>query len=206
MDRSGRLHRSRIATAVLATRRPRGRLSLVAGASCLALALGGCGVGVAAGGENAATHPATGIFVSPTVGAGNVSGHPQPVVAVQPPPNTPPSPLPPGLAATESAIKSAISGGCWEDAHAGNFYGAYDQLFWWEGDCATSVGDQVTVELYPSAAKAAAEAHHPSPDALQARFLSGAVLVDVYTSASPAVVSELSSVRGLKPVPGYGGA
>jgi|GEM_PF-1855666 len=183
----------------------RGRWGLAAWTSCLALALGGCGVGVAAGGENAATHPATGIFVSPTVGAGNVSGRPQPVVAVHPPSSTPPSPLPVGLQATVAAIKSALSAGCWEDAHAGNLYGAWDQLFWWDGDCATSVGDQVTVELYPSAAKASEEAHHLSPDALQARYLSGAVLVDVYTSAAPSVLSELSSVKGLRLVAGYGG-
>jgi hypothetical protein len=204
MDRSAGTELSPVAAATSTRRSSQGRLALASGFGLLALALGGCGVGVAAGGENAATHPATGIFVSPTAGAGNVSGHPQPVVQVQVPSSTPPSPLPAGLAATEAAVKSAIRGGCWEDSHAGNFYGAYDQLFWWEGDCATSLGDQVTVELYPSAAKAAAEAHHPSPDAIQARFISGAVLVDVYSSASPAVVSELSSVKGLKPVPGYG--
>lgn len=190
-------------------------LGLVALAGSLALGLAGCGVSVAAGGENAATHPATGVFVSPTVGAGNVSGHPVPPSPLQVPSSTPPKPLPPGLVKTVSSIEAALAGGCWENSHAGNVYGAWDQLFWWQGQCAATVGDQVTVELYPSAAAAAKEAHHPSPalrylygavpDALVARYLDGAVLVDVFQSASPAVISDLSALKGLRPVPGYGG-
>jgi hypothetical protein len=177
---------------------------IAAGAACCVLGLAGCGVGVAAGGQNAATHPATGIFVSPTVGAANVSGHPVPSSPLQVPSSTPPASLPPGLVATTAALESALSGGCWQNAHAGDVYGAWDQLFWWEGQCAASVGDQVTVELYSSSQAAAAAAHHASPDALQARYLDGAVLVDVFTSASPAVLSEVSGVKGLRPVPGYG--
>ena len=47
---------------------------MVFGLAAAALALGGCGVSVAAGGHNAATHPASGIWVSPTVGGGPISG------------------------------------------------------------------------------------------------------------------------------------
>ena len=176
----------------------------LASLAVLVLALGGCGDGVAAGGENAAEHPSTGIYVSPTVGAGNTSGHPIPPATVQVPSSTPPSPTPAGLVATASAVQSALASGCWENAHAGDIYGAWDQLFWWQGQCATSTGDQVTVELFPTVAAASAAAHHATADALQARYLSGAVLVNVFATASPAVLSNLSAVKSLRPVPGYG--
>lgn len=177
---------------------------LVAGAICLAVGLAGCGQGVSAGAKNAAENPATGIYVASTTGAGNTSGHPVPPSPLKIPSNRRPAHLPPGLVKTTLALESAVTGGCWENARAGDVYGAWDQLFWWVGECAASIGDQMTVELYPSAAAAMRAAHHASPDALQARYLSGAVLVDVFTSASPAVTSALSTVKGLSPVPGYG--
>jgi len=176
---------------------------LSVGLAMAAAALGGCGVSVPGGGENAATHPASGIWVSPTVGAGNVSGHPAPVVAVSIPPNTPPASLPSGLSATETAIESAVTGGCWEDSHEGDVYGAYDQLFWFQGQCASAAA-QVTVELYPTVAKADAEAHHDSPMGLLDRFQDGAVLVDVFSTAPVSTLSQLATVKGLVQVPGYG--
>ena len=175
-----------------------------AGLAGLALLLAGCGQGVAQGGANAAEHPALGIFVPTTVGAGNISGHSLPRVSVSIPSNTPPTPLPAGMTTTVSSVQSALTGGCWQDSHAGNVYGAYNQLFWWYVQCAGTPGAQVTVELYPSAAKAAAAAHHPSPDATQARYLDGAVLIDVYASASSTVLAQLAGVKGLSPVQGYG--
>lgn len=178
--------------------------SLSAGLGALALALAGCGQGVAKGGENAAEHPSLGIFVPTTVGAGNMSGHPLPSAPVSIPSSKAPSPLPAGLAATVSALESALTGGCWQDSHSGNVYGAYDQLFWWDTQCAGTPGDQVTVELYPSAAKAAAAEHHSSPDATEARYVDGAVLVDVYSTSSSTVLAELAAVKGLSPVAGYG--
>lgn len=178
--------------------------SMTVGLAGLAFVLAGCGQGVARGGENAAEHPALGIFVPTTVGAGNISGHPQKPVPVSIPSNRAPARLPAGQAATVAAVQSALPGGCWQNAHAGSVYGAYNQLFWWEGECAGTVGDQVTVELFPSEAKAAAAAHHPSPGATAARFLGGGVLVSVFTSAPPSVLSQLAALKSLKPVPGYG--
>jgi hypothetical protein len=107
------------------------------------------------------------------------------------------------LTATTKAVESALKGGCWQDAHAGNVYGAYDQLFWWQGDCGDSAG-QVTVELYPAVGVARSEAHHAAALALLTRYREGAVLVDVYSNAPLQVVSQLASVSGLQAVPGYG--
>ena len=97
-----------------------------------------------------------------------------------------------------------MTGGCWDNAHSGSVYGAYDQLFWWQGDCGDTFG-QVAVELYPSAAAASSQAHHPVTSAVLARYLDGPVIVDVYTSAPLSVLSQLEAVRGLQAVPGYGG-
>ena len=47
---------------------------LAAGLATVALALAGCGDSVHAGGENAAIHPSSGIWVSPTRSAANISG------------------------------------------------------------------------------------------------------------------------------------
>lgn len=168
-----------------------------------ALALEGCGVSVAAGGRNAATHPASGVWVSPTVGGGNVSGGTAGAVPFQPPPSTPPAAQPTGLSSTIGDIEHVVTGGCWDNAHYGSVYGAYDQLFWWQGDCGDTVG-QVTVELYPSATAAKGEAHHPVPSGVLARYLDGPVIVDVYTSAPLSVLSQLGAVKGLQAVPGYG--
>ncbi|HYA45312.1 MAG TPA: hypothetical protein VED59_06880 [Acidimicrobiales bacterium] len=162
----------------------------------LVFALAACGVSVTRGGENSATHPASGIFVPLTVGGGDVSGHPSPTTPYTPPPSTPPPALPAGEAATVSRIEAAVIGGCWQDADAGNVYGAYDQRFWWQGGCGDTAG-QVTVELYPSVAAANSQVRHPSLVPLQARFSDGAVLVDVYSNAPLAVVSELGAIGGL---------
>jgi hypothetical protein len=178
---------------------------LAAGIATVSVALGGCGVSVDAGGENAATHPASGIFVSNTVGGAGISVKTNPTVAYQPPSSTPPASVPAGLTAAVSHIESVVTGGCWQDAHYGNVYGAYDQLFWWQGDCGDTVG-QVTVELYPSAAAASANAHHSGPSALLDRYQDGAALVDVYTNAPLSVLSDLETVKGLVTVAGYGGA
>ncbi len=171
--------------------------------ACTAVALSACGASVAQGGQNAATHPASGIFVSPTVGAGDVSAQPAPLPPYQPPSSAPPPVLPPGQLATVAAVQSAVHGGCWQDARAGNVYGAYDQHFWWQGNCWDTIG-QVTIELYPSAARAAAAQYHHSPVPLLARYRDGAVLVDVYSNAPLSVVAALDAVAGLTPVPGYG--
>jgi hypothetical protein len=177
---------------------------MVSGLVVAALALGGCGVSVAAGGRNAASHPASGEFVSPTLGGDNVSGSNPPLPPVQLPSSTPPASLPSGLSATVSAIEQAVTGGCWQDAHAGSVYGAYDQWFWWQGDCGDTFG-ALDVQLYSTAAAAQRAAHHAVTAALLDRYIDGAVLVDVYTSAPLSVLSALSSVKGLQSVPGYGG-
>jgi hypothetical protein len=178
---------------------------LAVGFALVSLALAGCGDSVSAGGENAAIHPSSGIWVSPTVGGENVSErYPTPTVPFQAPSNTPPVVLPTGLAATEAVTQSAVTGGCWENSHQGNVYGAYDQLFWWQGDCGDTV-DQVTVELYPTVAKADAEVDHSTPNAVLDRYQDGAVLVDVFANAPLSVLSQLSGIKGLKAVPGYGG-
>jgi hypothetical protein len=178
--------------------------TLVFGLAAAALALGGCGVSVAAGGRDAATHPASGIWVSPTVGGGNVSGGAPPAAPFRPPPSTPPASRPSGLASTLEDVQRTVTGGCWENAHYGSVYGAYDQFFWWQGDCGDTVG-QVTVEVYPSAVAAKDEAHHPATSALLARYLDGAVIVDVYTSAPLSVLSQLGTVKGLAAVTSYSG-
>jgi len=178
---------------------------LAAGIATVTVVLGGCGDSVRAGGENAASHPASGIFVSNTVGGGNISVKSNPTVPYQPPPSTPPASIPTGLTSAVADIEPVVTGGCWQDAHLGNVYGAYDQLFWWQGDCGDTIG-QVTVELYPTAAAASANAHHPGPSALLDRYRDGAALVDVYTNAPLSVLSELGTVNGLRTVPGYGGA
>ena len=176
----------------------------VFGLAAAALAMGGCGVSVAAGGSNAATHPASGIWVSPTVGGGPVSGSPPPNVAFQPPASAPPAALPAGLTSTVNDIQHVVTGGCWDNAHSGSVYGAYDQLFWWQGDCGDTFG-QMAVELYPSAAAAKGQDHHAVTSAVLARYIDGPVIVDVYTSAPLSVLSQLGAVKGLQAVPGYGG-
>ncbi len=178
---------------------------LAAGIATVSVVLGGCGDSVRAGGENAASHPASGIFVSNTDGGGNISVKSNPAVPYQPPPSTPPASIPTGLTSAVADIESVVTGGCWQDAHFGNVYGAYDQIFWWQGGCGDGIG-QVTVELYPTAAAASAKAHHPGPSALLDRYRYGAALVDVYTNAPLSVLSELGTVNGLRAVPGYGGA
>jgi hypothetical protein len=101
-------------------------------------------------------------------------------------------------------VRQALGkGGCWEDAHLGNYYGAYDQWFWWMGQCNDTVA-MAAVELYPSAGAAARAAHHPSDTAVVARYRAGAVLVDVYGNAPSSVVSAVSKVEGMRPVSGYG--
>jgi hypothetical protein len=178
---------------------------LAAGLAAVALLLGGCGESVRQGGENAATHPASGIWVSPTDGADNISGHVGPPTPPSGPfPPAPPTAVPPGQIASVAKIQSAVSGGCWFNSALGNVYGAFDQHFWWMGDCYDSAA-QVAVELYPTAADAAANAHHPSPTSSLERFLDGNVLVNVYSNAPQTVLAQLSGVKGLIPVPGYGG-
>jgi hypothetical protein len=178
---------------------------LAAGLATIALVLGGCGDSVRAGGENAATHPASGIFVSNTVGGGDISVRNSPTLPYQPPPSTPPASVPAGLTGAVAHIESVVTGGCWQDAHSGNVYGAYDQLFWWQGSCGDTIG-QMTIELYPTAGAASASAHHAGPSAVLDRYQDGAALVDVYTNAPEYVISELGAVKGLVTVPGYGGA
>jgi len=180
----------------------RNRASLSAVPAALALVLTGCGVSVAAGGQNAATHPAAGIWVSPTTGPQNISGSPTPTVSYVAPPSTPPKVLPPGLHAEVSALEAAITGGCWDDSRQGNVYGAYDQLFWWQGGCGDTVA-MIAVELYPSAGAAEGAEDHTSPDALLSRYRSGAVVVDVYANAPETVLPQLNGLKGLSPVPGY---
>ena len=103
---------------------------LVASMATMAVALATCGDSVRGGGENASTHPASGIWVSPTVGAENISGHPGPPVPPPPAPNsTPPVPLPAGQKSTVANVEVVVRGGCWQDANLGNLYGAYDQEF-----------------------------------------------------------------------------
>ncbi len=178
--------------------------TLLAGALTAALALAGCGDSVAAGGANAATNPASGIWVSNTVGGGNISGHPNPTVPVTLPASRPPASAVPGVARTISALKSAVVGGCWEGSGAGNVYGAYGQLFWWKGQCGdTQV--MVTAELYPSAAKASSAATHPSATGVLGRYQDGAVLIDVWANAPLSTNAQVAGIRGVKPVPGYGG-
>lgn len=162
----------------------------------------GCGVSVAAGHDNAATNPASGIFVSNTVGGGATSERSLPTVTYELPPSKPPSSLPPGQSSTVKAIESAVTGGCWQDSHTGNGYGAYDQLFWYMGACGDTVAG-VTIELYPSAAKAKAEADHTVGSPLMARYLDGAALVDVWSGAPVSAPGQLASVKSLQAVPGY---
>jgi hypothetical protein len=177
---------------------------VASGVLTAALALAGCGeVSVGAGGENAATHPASGIWESNTVGGGDVSGHALPSVPLTLPPSTPPLSLPSGLNAAETALESAVTGGCWQNAHAGDVYGAWDQLFWWQGQCGDTLG-QVTIEVFSSAGAATGSSHHRTSTALQARFLDGALLIDVWANAPSSVVAQVASVKGAKAVPGYG--
>src|SRR5487761_1626999 len=151
--------------------KPHQRALLAASALAAAsLFIAGCGVSVAAGGNNAATHPASGIFTSNTVGGADISGPPAAPVAYKAPDNKPPAVLPAGQTATVTAIEGAVKTGCWEDSHAGVLYGGYDQLFWWQGGCDETVA-QVTVELFPSAARATAEERHAVSQALLARYL-----------------------------------
>jgi len=181
------------------------RAALTAALAAASLTLAGCGVSVQAGGENAATHPASGIWVARTVGGENISEpYPTPTVPFQFPANTPPKTLPAGLSAAVAAIQTAVTGGCWEDSHEGNLYGAYDQLFWWQGQCGDTV-DEATVELYPTVSAATAQLRHPTANALLDRYQDGAVIVDVFANAPLSVPSQLSAVRGLKAVAGYGG-
>jgi hypothetical protein len=169
------------------------------------LAAAGCGVSVDQGGRNAATHPASGIFVSNTVGGGGAisTKHAVPTVTYQPPNNKPPAAVPAGLAQTEKAVEAAITGGCWEDSHQGDVNGAYDQLFWWTGDCGDTVV-QVTAEAFASAAKAKSEERHATSSPVLARYIDGALLVTVWSNAPLSAVSALSGVNGLQAVAGYG--
>ena len=176
-----------------------------AGLATVALALAGCGDSVHAGGENAAIHPSSAIWVSPTRGAENISGHVGPPIPPSEPfPASPPTAVPPGQVTTVTQVQSVVNGGCWQNAGLGNVYGAYDQHFWWMGDCGDTTA-QVAVELYPTAATATANAHHPSPTSLLDRYQDGNVLVDVYSNAPQSVLTQLATVKGLAPVPGYGG-
>jgi len=178
-----------------------GPLVAVSAAACIALA--GCGVSVAAGGENAATHPASGIWVATTVGSETVSQRsPTPALPYQAPSHASPKVMPAGLAVTAAGAQAAVTGGCWEDSRQGNVCGAYDQLFWWQGGCGATVA-QIDVELYPSATAAARAAGHESTVPLLARYSDGAVIVDVYANAPEPVLSELASVKGLIALPGY---
>jgi hypothetical protein len=189
----------------MAKRGPKRGIVLVAGLATVALLLAGCGESVHKGGENAATHPSNAIWVSPTVGADNISGHPGlPTPPAERIPPSPPSAAPAGQVATVTKIQSALSSGCWQNAALGNVYGAYDQHFWWMGEC-SDIAAQVAVELYPTAAAALANAHHPSPTSLLERYVEGNVLVDVYSNAPQRALAQLSAVKGLAPVPGYGG-
>ena len=178
---------------------------LAVGAAAVVLALGGCGDSVHAGGENAAVHPSSAIWVSPTEGANNISGHKGPPIPPSGPlPAKTPTALPAGQVSTVTHIQSAVNGGCWQNAGLGNVYGAYNQHFWWMGDCRDTTA-QVAVELYPTAATASANAHHPSPTSLLDRYQDGNVLVDVYSNAPETVLAQLGTVKGLVAVPGYGG-
>jgi hypothetical protein len=178
---------------------------LAAGLATVALALGGCGDSVHQGGENAAIHPSSGIWVSPTFGAENTSGHVGlPTPPVGPAPATPPVAVPSGQVSAVSRIQLAVTGGCWQNAALGNVYGAYNQHFWTVGGCGATAAD-LALELYPTAAAALANAHHPSPESLLDRYIDGNVLVDVYSSAPQTALAQLTSVNGLVPVPGYGG-
>jgi hypothetical protein len=103
-----------------------------------------------------------------------------------------------------SRIQLAVTGGCWQNAALGNVYGAYNQHFWTVGGCGATAAD-LALELYPTAAAALANAHHPSPESLLDRYIDGNVLVDVYSSAPQTALAQLTSVNGLVPVPGYGG-
>ena len=105
--------------------------------------------------------------------------------------------------ATVVKIQSALTSGCWENAALGNVYGAFDQHFWWMGGCGDTQA-QVALELYPTVAAATANAHHPSPTSLLDRYIDGNVLVDVYSNAPQASLAQLSTVKGLTPVPGFG--
>ena len=126
-----------------------------------------------------------------------------PASRFQPPSSTPPAALPAGLTSTVTGIQHSVTGGCWDNAGSGSVYGAYDQYFWWQGDCGDTFG-QIAVELYPSAAAAKQQAHHPVTSAVLARYIDGAVIVDVYTSAPLSVISQLGEVKGLQAVAGYG--
>jgi hypothetical protein len=138
------------------------------------------------------------------VGGNPISGQPSPRVPLTLPPSQAPSSAPGGSGRVLGAVRQALAkGGCWEDAHLGNYYGAYDQWFWWMGQCNDTV-TMASVELYSSASAAARAAHHASDTAILARYRAGAVLVDVYGNAPGSVVAALSHVHGLKPVPGYG--
>jgi hypothetical protein len=177
---------------------------VAAGLAMVALALAGCGDSVHAGGENAAIHPSSAIWVSPTDGAANISGHKgPPIPPAEPLPAKTPTAVPAGQISTVTNIQTVVNGGCWKNAGLGNVYGAYDQHFWWMGACADTTA-QVAVELYPTAATATAKAHHPSPTSLLERYQDGNVLVDVYSNAPGNVLTQLATVKGLVPVPGYG--
>lgn len=170
-----------------------------------ALALTGCEVSTAGGNRNAATNPASGIFVSNTVGGGDVSQRFSPMVSFRAPSNKAPSPLPAGQTAAVKSVESQLTGGCWENSHVADLYGAYDQIFWWPGTCDDSVAS-VTIELYASAAKARASEQHPASSTLLARYIEGSVLVDVWGSSETAAVTTFNGLKGLQLVPGLGDA
>ena len=169
--------------------------TLLAGALTAALALAGCGDSVAAGGANAATNPASGIWVSNTVGGGNISGHPNPTVPVTLPASRPPASAVPGVARTISALKSAVVGGCWEGSRAGNVYGAYGQLFWWKGQCGTSAFMGAVYQLRPPPTRVARWA--PSATML----LPDPVGVETTTWSPESTASRASSWAGYRDRP-----
>src|SRR5581483_8070983 len=106
-------------------------LLAVSAVLCTGVALAACGESVPYGGQNAATHSASGIFVSNTVGGGgDVSNNDVPTVTYLPPGAKRPASPPAGLQATLKSVEGAVTGGCWQDGAIGNVYGAYDQAFW----------------------------------------------------------------------------
>jgi hypothetical protein len=174
-----------------------------------ALVLCGCGQSVATGGENAATHPASGYSVSQTIGGAGFAG---PTVPTTTPPSTAPETSAERTAI--SRIEQTVTNGCWQDAHQGNVWGATDQVFWYPYSCGSTIA-QIAIEVYPSAAKAAAEAGHgvstaTSPPTfyqgganlvqLAMRYQDGSLLVDVYSTAPEAAQAQVASLSVLKAV------
>ena len=179
---------------------------LAAGLATVALALAGCGDSVHAGGENAAIHPSSAIWVSPARSARKTSPATSvpPIPPSEPFPATPPTAVPAGPGRHGDPIQTVVNGGCWQNAGLGNVYGAYDQHFWWMGDCGDTTA-QVAVELYPTAADCHRQRSSSEPDVparpLPGRQRAGRRVLE----RPPNVLSQLATVKGLAPVPGYGG-